>query len=522
MSRTGGRNVRRKSGRVSGSRPLGSDIRAVSAGWRRQTPKRKHFDPENRRAFFSLFAARGRTPRAEKGSRELPKNQSAFSNRVKRRRHDGEIEKNQIAIVARDRDEEEGEGKEQRARQQPGHRLVGRGRAAQQHDQQQDRQKPPGDVGEQGRSKEQPGIVFQRPILCAGCAPKGPAAAAAAAVRSTPEVAKWQTSLSGVVTTAAKSAQRTREVKHGMVQHQRFPGRGDGAVRRIAARLLKGRDRRRRDRCAAACKAGRRARAAAGPGRAAAARTDRVRGRRRRPGHSSGPGGFPRRRPSPPSLRDARTRLKPSTRTRPTARKARPGRQPSRRGQRQGDRRHRQKHHTVLPHAPPPEPATAAPAISPGRMRPARMPGQRREAGDGGIGEQHVLPDVALIEQPLRRQHDQQRHAPRSASRAASAPAGPAARPAKAGSGTAGTERCRAPGVEHAQQPGHQRRMPAVVVAAAAVGELRHRIVGKLARRVQRQHHGKAGDQDRRAAAGTVSAAAGQLSRGRTAASWWP
>src|SRR5581483_2869907 len=39
---------------------------AVSAGWRRRTPKHKHFDRENRRAFFSLFACEGKNAAGEK------------------------------------------------------------------------------------------------------------------------------------------------------------------------------------------------------------------------------------------------------------------------------------------------------------------------------------------------------------------------------------------------------------------------------------------------------------------------
>ena len=122
MSRTGGRNVCRKV--PVPAIGFGHQGRHLQGGDAK--PQSADILTQKTGAHFFVFPCGGRNAAAGKRLPELPKNQSAFSSRVKRRCHDGEIEKNQIAIITRDRDEEEGKGKKQCARQEPCHGLVGR------------------------------------------------------------------------------------------------------------------------------------------------------------------------------------------------------------------------------------------------------------------------------------------------------------------------------------------------------------------------------------------------------------
>ena len=46
--------------------------------------------------------------------------------------------------------------------------------------------------------------------------------------------------------------------------------------------------------------------------------------------------------------------------------------------------------------------------------------------------------------------------------------------------------------IEQAQKPGHDRRMPAVILAAAAIGQLHHRVIGHLPGPVQQQQNAEA------------------------------
>ncbi len=163
----------------------------------------------------------------------------------------------------------------------------------------------------------------------------------------------------------------------------------------------------------------------------------------------------------------------------------------------EGDRRDGQDHDPVLPRqARQREQQEAghdqAKPQSPARPGPGRQH-QADEARQRRGGEQHVFPDDAWIDQPVgdHRPEQQRDRRPPAGARLGQHQQRQGAVEQQ---GVEEHEQARAAHdrVEQAEKPGHHRRVPVVVDAAAALGELEHRVVGHVSRQVDRQRHRRA------------------------------
>ena len=190
---------------------------------------------------------------AEKGSARNCRKISQLSlDRVKRRRHRREIQKNQIAIVAGDRDDEVADG--ERAVRPPGGppspgRPGRRGAAAQSTA--RCARSPQAEMREQtGVSKKQPGIALPAPGPGAGLRAVRPSCLQQLRRAGYPRRRRnGRRSLSGVASTAGEiRPAHLADRATGWLQHQRFPGGGDRPRPAHCCARWQGRDRRRKDR----------------------------------------------------------------------------------------------------------------------------------------------------------------------------------------------------------------------------------------------------------------------------------
>ena len=128
-----------------------------------------------------------------------------------------------------------------------------------------------------------------------------------------------------------------------------------------------------------------------------------------------------------------------------------------------------------------------------------RRPGQGGETGDSGVGEQHILPDIALIGQQQRRRAQDGGQDDRGEARSwRKRREGEQAAKAQHRVEHDEARRAGADGVEPAEQPGHHRRMPGVEDAAAPLLQLPDRVGRKLSRPAQPQAGRRAGRQHQR------------------------